>query len=123
MTAKKNIKSLLGRAAGACCLLARDFSAKMVIVTFHRVNDRLDLDGITCNSRTFETFCRYFRSHFTVVPLSEQIAGTRSGRNMGGTLSITFDDGYRDNAEVAAPILLRLGLPATFFVVTGFIGT
>jgi peptidoglycan/xylan/chitin deacetylase (PgdA/CDA1 family) len=42
---------------------------------------------------------------------------------MGGTLSITFDDGYRDNAEVAAPLLRRFSLPATFFVVTGFIGT
>jgi len=123
MNAKKHIKSLMGRAADACGLLARDFSAKMVIVTFHRVNDRIDLDGITCHSTTFETFCRYFRSHFRVLPLSEQIAGARSGHNMGGTLSITFDDGYRDNAEVAAPILRRLGLPATFFVVTGFIGT
>lgn len=123
MNTKKNIKSVMGRMAGACGVLARDFSAKMVIVTFHRVSDRLALDGITCNSKTFETFCRYFCSHFTVVPLSEQIVGARSGRNMGGTLSITFDDGYRDNAEVAAPILRRLGLPATFFVVTGFIGT
>lgn len=123
MNPKKKIKSLMGRAADACGVLSRDFSSKMVIVTFHRVNDRMDLDGITCNSTTFETFCRYFQNHFTVVPLSEQIAGTRSGRNMGGTLSITFDDGYRDNAEVAAPILRTLGLPATFFVVTGFIGT
>jgi len=36
---------------------------------------------------------------------------------------ITFDDGYLDNFEVAAPILTRLALPATFFVVTRYMST
>jgi peptidoglycan/xylan/chitin deacetylase (PgdA/CDA1 family) len=123
MNAKKRIKSLMGRAADACGLLVRDFSSKMVIVTFHRVNDQMEPDGITCTAATFEAFCRFFQAHFRIVPLAEQIAGCRSGRNTAGTLSITFDDGYRDNAEIAAPILRSLDLPATFFVVTGFIGT
>ena len=121
--AKKKLKTLIGRGADAVGALARKFSSKMVIITFHRVNDWMEEDGITCNSEKFEAFCRFFQSHFKVVPLSEQIAGCHTGPGMGGTLSITFDDGYRDNAEVAAPILLNLGLPATFFVASGFIGT
>lgn len=123
ITAKQKIKDFLGRAAEVAGLLQRDFRSKMVIVTFHRVNDWMEEDGITCSSAKFEAFCEFFRKHFRVVRLSEQIAGSREGRFMGGTLSITFDDGYRDNFEVAAPILRRLGLPAAFFVATGFIGT
>jgi peptidoglycan/xylan/chitin deacetylase (PgdA/CDA1 family) len=34
---------------------------------------------------------------------------------------LTFDDGYRDNYEVAAPILEEYNATATFFVTTGFI--
>ena len=47
----------------------------------------------------------------------------QSGRPINGTAVITFDDGYDDGASVAAPILKNLGLPATFFVTTNFIGS
>jgi peptidoglycan/xylan/chitin deacetylase (PgdA/CDA1 family) len=121
--ASKRIKALLGRAADAAGMYAQRFRSKLVIVAFHRVNDWMAEDGITCRSARFEEFCRFFIEHFRVVPLSEQVAGCREWRDMGGTLSITFDDGYKDNFEVAAPILRKLRLPATFFVTTAFIGT
>ena len=119
----KRVKGALGRAAALAGVFARDFRSKMIIVTFHRINDDLPEDGLTASSAKFATFCQFFRAHFKVVPLAQQVAGCRTGEDMGGTLSITFDDGYRDNFEVAAPILRRLNLPATFFPVTAFIGT
>jgi len=119
----KKIKDVIGRAAGKTGILRRDFCSKMVIVTFHRINDTLPEGDLTFNSARFEKFCEFFRAQFNVISLSEQVAGCNAGRNMGGTLSITFDDGYSDNCEVAAPILRKLGLPATFFVITGFVGT
>lgn len=36
---------------------------------------------------------------------------------------VTFDDGYRDNLEHAAPILAAAGMPATVFVVSGAVGS
>jgi peptidoglycan/xylan/chitin deacetylase (PgdA/CDA1 family) len=95
----------------------------MTVVAFHRVTDDLREDGITCSAKKFEAFCAFFRERFRVMPLSEQIARCNAGESVGGSLSITFDDGYLDNIEVAAPILQRLGLPATFFVTTGFVGS
>lgn len=117
------VKAMAGRAAAVGGLYARDFRSKMVVAAFHRIDDQLASDGLTCSSAKFEAFCRFFLRYFKVVRFSEQMAGIREGRSMGGTLSITFDDGYRDNLEIAAPILRKLGLPATFFVVTSFIGS
>jgi peptidoglycan/xylan/chitin deacetylase (PgdA/CDA1 family) len=45
------------------------------------------------------------------------------GDTLDRHLAITFDDGYRDNFENAAPILERLSLPATFFIVSQWIGS
>ena len=120
---RKQLKRVIGRAAGLTGAYERHFRSQMTIVAFHRVNDQLRDDSLTCTPAKFEEFCQFFRQHFRVVPLSEQVAGCRVGSDMGGTLSITFDDGYLDNIAVAAPILRRLRLPATFFVTTGFVGS
>lgn len=118
----KLVKNAIGRLADVTGAYRTSFDLSMTIVAFHRVNDELsEEDGLTCSSARFEEFCRFFSTHFRVVPLSQQIGACHRNEPMGGTLSITFDDGYRDNAEVAAPILKRLGLPATFFIATDFI--
>src|SRR5438128_4326957 len=39
-----------------------------------------------------------------------------------GAVLITFDDGYRDNLENAAPILERYGYPAVQFVPLAYVG-
>jgi len=55
---------------------------------------------------------------FPVVPLHELTSGRKRARPR---VALTFDDGLRNNVEVAYPILKKLGLPATFFVCPGLI--
>lgn len=38
------------------------------------------------------------------------------------TILMTFDDGHRSNAELALPVLTRLGLRGVFFITTDWIG-
>jgi peptidoglycan/xylan/chitin deacetylase (PgdA/CDA1 family) len=64
---------------------------------------------------------RWVKANFNVLPLGEAVRALREDRLPGRALSITFDDGYADNYELALPVLRRLGLPASFFVATGFL--
>jgi len=66
-----------------------------------------------------------FKQHMQL--LSQWSAGriveltSNSLKNDGCRISITFDDGYEDNFEIAAPILYDLGLPFTVFVTSEFV--
>ncbi len=57
--------------------------------------------------------------NFRVVSLDELIAGVSTGAPAMQEVALTFDDGLRCHAEIVAPVLSRLGLPATFFVCPG----
>ena len=120
---KQVIKNLLGQSIFGSGLDAFLLGSAAVIVAFHRINDTEDTDGLTIGVDMFERYCRFFRRHFRVTPLRDLVDRLERGRPLKRQLAITFDDGYRDNFENAAPVLERLGLPATFFVVTQWMGT
>lgn len=44
-----------------------------------------------------------------------------AAESRGRSILLTFDDGYRDNYELAFPLLRRHRLRATFFLTTGFL--
>lgn len=117
------VKSWMGRSLVSARLHRAAIRGRGIIVAFHRVEDRLPEDGLTRNSRDFESFCRFFKTHFDVTTLDDVVTRLEQKKSIAGTVAITFDDGYLGNFEVAAPILKKLGLPATFFVATRFIGS
>jgi len=120
---KKRIKSRLGRVLFATGLHRRFVRNKAFVVTFHRVNSVTPNDTLSCSVELFKKFCTFFARYFAVVPLPYVIEKLGTGQPLSGELAITFDDGYRDNFERAAPLLEMNALPATFFVTTQFIGT
>ena len=70
----------------------------------------------------FDRQMAFLRRHRRVVSYSQLVDCIAAGDTPpAGTVCITFDDGYRDNLTVAAPILARHGLPATLFVATGYV--
>ena len=59
---------------------------------------------------------------FRPLSLAELIEADASGRTPApNSLFLSFDDGYRELAEIVAPILTRKGVPATIFVTTDLI--
>ena len=123
MTWKRRIAGGLGRVLYGSGLHAGFLRHRAVVAVFHRIDDRYPDDPITISEQSFLRYCRFFARHFEVVPFGDLVAKLEQRRSLGGQLAITFDDGYRDNYHTAAPILERLGLPACFFVTTGFIGS
>ena len=96
--------------------------ARLSIMIFHRVlHAQYPLLPGEPDAAAFEQRMLWIRSWFNVLPLAQAVEQLYDGRLPSRALSITFDDGYADNAEVAAPILRKLGLNATFFVSTGFL--
>ena len=96
--------------------------ARLSVLIFHRVLARPDpLIPDQPDIEQFDRICRWLASWFTVLPLEQAVARLQERSLPARALSITFDDGYRDNAELAMPILQRHGLTATFFVTTGFL--
>lgn len=96
---------------------------RLSILIFHRVLAEPDpLFPELPSAAAFEARMRWVRAWFNVLPLGQAIESLYAGTIASRALAITFDDGYADNEELAAPILERLGMTATFFVSTGFLG-
>ncbi len=61
----------------------------------------------------------YLTRHYEVIALRTLVDCIETGRHPPPrSVVLTFDDGFRDNVEQAAPILEEFGVPATIFVVT-----
>jgi peptidoglycan/xylan/chitin deacetylase (PgdA/CDA1 family) len=91
-----------------------------VVLLYHRVNDGY-LDSVTVGVEQFDRQLSIIRQHYEVIDIATfmKYGGGNRGRR---SVLISFDDGYQDN-YLAAILLRRHGLPCTFFLSTGIVGT
>jgi peptidoglycan/xylan/chitin deacetylase (PgdA/CDA1 family) len=68
----------------------------------------------------FEAQLVYLRHSAQVLPLREAVARLHKNQLPPRAVSITFDDGYANNLQIAYPLLKKYGLPATIFVCSSY---
>lgn len=94
---------------------------RLTIFIFHRVMPQHDpMLPDEPDSERFDRIARFLASYFDVMTVGEAARRLEAGKLPAAAAAITFDDGYADNLRIAAPILKRHGLVATFFIATGY---
>ena len=121
---KKIIRT--AEAFGASAISRTLNADQLLIVMYH---------GILPERRAWDHWCQipadefrwqieHLKRHYEVLPLSEIVDRRSTGRPLPPKCAaITFDDGLRNNFEVAFPILRELNVPATMYLATGYVGT
>jgi peptidoglycan/xylan/chitin deacetylase (PgdA/CDA1 family) len=99
--------------------VANRFDDPVVVLIYHRVTTLpSDPQQLAVSPDNFRAQLRWLKEHHALVRFEEEWSGL--GRP---AVAITFDDGYADNALEALPIIEEVGVPATFFVATGTLGS
>ncbi|MBI1745189.1 MAG: polysaccharide deacetylase family protein [Acidobacteria bacterium] len=121
--------AFLLRKSGILFLARRRPFGGVTILCYHRVfNDPRSMrdycfPGMAISRKMFDAQMACLAKYYHVVCLSHAVECLKSGRSLPvGAVVITFDDGYMDNYLYAYPVLQKYELPATFFLVSEFMG-
>lgn len=93
-----------------------------VILGYHRVTDDLDPYRLGVSPARFAEQLEVLARTAQALALDDLAANLGQARPPRRSIVVTFDDGYADVLHRARPLLARLGIPATVFVVSGALG-
>lgn len=120
---KSDVCHAILRGSGLVYIMYNRTRAMPRILAWHGVQDCSNavenFDGFQVEPNIFVSQLETMLKHYEIVPLDE-IKTTERRDQRRGIAALTFDDGYKNNIEVVAPILERYGVPATFFVTTDY---
>ncbi len=116
--------SVLRRAKAGWDKLKGQLAPGPTILLWHRVAEIAeDPHFLSVTPAHFEEQLAVLRQHYRAVSLAELTPEIVRGGRLAPVVVLTFDDGYADNATTALPLLRKHGLPATFFLASGFVGS
>lgn len=118
---------LLARKAAGKLGIAQQFLApdrgEPIVLMYHGVEaGAASADHKHVSAAQFREQVRMLKGRRRVVPLTTLVDALLTQSNCRGMVALTFDDGYLNNVQCAAPILREHSMSATFFLTTGFIG-
>jgi peptidoglycan/xylan/chitin deacetylase (PgdA/CDA1 family) len=112
-------RSLRSAACTPLHILLNRIDPPVIVLLYHRVATLpSDPEMLAVTPENFRAQLRHVKENHQLVRFEEDWTKTAKP-----AVAITFDDGYADNALEALPILEEVGVPATFFVSTGAIGS
>jgi peptidoglycan/xylan/chitin deacetylase (PgdA/CDA1 family) len=95
-----------------------------LILMYHRIGVfECDPWGLAVSPERFAEHLELLRKFGQPRPLTQTAYALRHNELFERTLVLTFDDGYVDNLNNAAPLFERYDAPATIFLASGYIGS
>jgi len=123
---KSRVKAMIP--AGLFRVVSLITPTKVAILRYHSVQDQPERfantigSGIIHSTSAFREQMEILASDFSPVTVQDVYEFLRGEKRLPPrAVAVTFDDGYADNYEIAAPILNRLGIPAAFYVLVSAI--
>ncbi len=126
MNTAPRIHRFLARAAAVRRMLRHARRRRIALLMYHGVTREPLPVYNWCHMplREFAEQMALLSAHYRVLPLDEVVERLAAGRPLPDrTACVTFDDGFRNNRDVALPVLKRHNMPFTVFVTTGLADT
>lgn len=123
-----NVSERLGATEVLLRLRRRFRSPWLPVLASHRVRELprgstypFDDEVVDTSPATFEQRIATIARYFDPIGIDELAKFLDGGALPDNPVLVTFDDGYRDNRDIALPILQRHGVKAVFFIATSYL--
>lgn len=102
--------------------LIRRVNHSFSIFCYHKILNNNKFSETNYSLKIFEKQMQFLAENFIPMSLEDITEMLCVEKNIPeNVIAVTFDDGYKDNYLYAFPILRKFNIPATIFLITGFI--